>query len=64
MKRSCPDVGEVPCGVVTVTSTLPTDSPGLVASISLGDITLNEVALVPPKSTLVAPEKLVPDIVT
>ena len=64
MKRSCGDVCEVPCWVVTVTSTLAGGSPGSIASIWVADITLNEVALRAPKSTLVVPIKLVPDIVT
>ena len=59
-------VAEVPPGVVTVTLTVPADSVGDVAVISLpAELTMTEVAALDPKSTVVAPAiKPVPVIVT
>jgi len=54
----------VPEGVVTVTSTLPVDSAGLVAVICVGLMTRNLFAATFPKSTAVAPVRLVPVMVT
>lgn len=52
----------VPIGVVTVT--IPEDPLDTTAVIVVADITVNEVAAVPPKVTEVAPVKFVPVIVT
>jgi hypothetical protein len=53
----------VPPAVVTVTSTLPIPG-GDVAVIWVGLTTLNAPAAAPPNLTAVAPDKLVPVIVT
>ena len=53
----------VPSGVVTVTSTVPTGSAGVVALIDVSDTTTNGADL-PPKSTPVAPVKPLPRMVT
>jgi hypothetical protein len=53
----------VPSGVVTVTSTVPTGSAGVVALIEVSEITTNG-ADVPPKSTAVAPVKPLPLMIT
>ena len=53
----------MPLGVVTVTSTVPVPA-GLVAVIALSVTTVKLVAAVVPKSTPVAPARLVPKIVT
>ena len=63
MNSSAADVGDVPPGPVTVTSTVPADSAGLVAVICV-PVLLVIVAAVLPKSTAVAPLKAVPVIVT
>jgi hypothetical protein len=55
---------EVPPGVVTVTSTVPADSVGLVAVTDVGLLTVTPVAAVVPKSTAVAPVRFVPVMVT
>ena len=55
----------MPPGVVTVTSTVLLAVPaGLVAVIALSLTTVKLVAAVVPKCTTVAPERLVPVIVT
>ena len=61
---SAEDFAETPPGVVTVTSTLPADSAGLVAAIWVALFTVKLVAAVVPKSTAVAPVRLVPVTVT
>ena len=53
----------VPPGVVTVTSTVPVPA-GEVAVIWVALTTLNNPAALPPNLTAVAPEKLVPVMVT
>ena len=55
---------DVPFGVVTVTSMGPTGPPGEVAVIEVSLLTVNVVAGVVPKVTLVAPVKPVPVMVT
>ena len=54
---------EVPSGVVTVTGTVPVPA-GDAAVISVDETTCTFVAAVVPKSTDVAPEKLLPVMVT
>ena len=54
----------MPPGPVTVTSTVPAASAGLVAVICVAETTITLVAAVVPKSTAVAPLKPVPVIVT
>ena len=56
-------MADVPAGVVTVTSTVPVPA-GLSAVIVVSLTTVRFVAGVVPKSTAVAPVKLVPVIVT
>ncbi len=63
VKSSAEDVADVPPGVVTVTSTVPVPA-GLSAVIVVPLTTVRFVAGVVPKSTAVAPVKLVPVIVT
>lgn len=53
-----------PAGVVTVISTMPATSAGAVAVIDVAEFTVNDVAATLPKSTLVAPVKLEPVMVT
>ncbi len=53
----------MPLGVVTVTSTVPVPA-GEVAVIWVALTTVNEPAAVPPNRTALAPEKLVPLMVT
>ncbi len=55
---------DVPPEVVTVTSTVPADSSGLIAVMEVDETTAKLVALVVPKSTVVAPVKPVPVMVT
>jgi hypothetical protein len=57
-------VTEVPLGVVTVIFTGPAAAAGDVAIIKVGELTEKEVAGTLPKSTAVAPVKLVPVIET
>lgn len=52
----------VPPGVVT--ETIPELPAPTTASMEVGEFTVNELAVVPPKLTVVAPIKLVPVIVT
>ena len=61
--RSALPVPLVPLGVATVTSTAPLPA-GAIAVIWVGPSTVKSVAGVPPNSTSVAPEKLVPVMVT
>jgi hypothetical protein len=56
-------VALVPPGVVTVMSTVPVPA-GAVAVTEVAEFTVNVVALVAPNFTAVAPEKLVPVMVT
>ena len=58
------EVVDVPSGVVTVTSTAPTEPAGAVAVIEVAEFTVKLVAGFAPKSTAVAPVKLVPLMVT
>ena len=58
-----PLVALVPPGVVTVTSTVPSEPAGMSAVIWVGDTTVN-VVVVAPNFTAVAPESEVPVIVT
>jgi hypothetical protein len=53
----------MPPGVVTVTSTVPATSAGAVAMIEVAESAVTEPAVVP-NLTAVAPERLVPVIVT
>ena len=62
-KRSDVEVGDVPPGLVTVTSTMPVPA-GLMAVIEVLLTTKKVVAGLVPKSTAVAPVKPVPVIVT
>lgn len=52
-----------PSGVVTVTSTVP-ERAGDTAEMEEAELTMKEVAGVPPNSMAIAPLKLIPDIVT
>ena len=61
---SAADGAEVPPGVVTVTSTVPAPSPGVVAVIEVALLITYDVAGMPPKYTLVANFKFVPVMVT
>ena len=56
-------MAEVPPGVVTVTSTVPVPD-GEVAVTDVALLTMTPVAAVAPKSTAVAPLRLVPVTVT
>src|SRR5271170_1022049 len=56
--------GDVPLGVVTVTSTMPLLPAGAFAVIAVAELTVNDVAAVEPNLTAVAPAKAVPVIVT
>src|SRR5579863_756567 len=58
------EVAEVPPAVVTVTSTVPADSAGDVAVICVPELTVKVVAAVPPKFTALAPDRLVPVMMT
>ena len=59
-----PVVAEVPAAVVTVTSTVPTAWAGVVALMLVAPTTSKSAAASVPKSTSVAPVKLVPVMVT
>jgi len=61
---SADEVADVPLGAVTVTATVPAVPAGLVTVIDVALFTVNAVALVLPKVTLVAPVKPLPVIVT
>ncbi len=50
----------VPPTVVTVTVTVPAEWAGVTAVICVEELTVNEVAGVPPKLTAVAPVRFVP----
>ena len=63
MNWSAAEAAEVPPTVVTLTSTVPVPA-GAVAVIEVAELTVKPVAAVAPKVTAVAPEKLVPVIVT
>ena len=63
MNWSALEVPEVPAGVVTVTSTVPVPA-GDVALIDVALLTITPVAALAPKSTAVAPLRLVPVMVT
>jgi hypothetical protein len=58
------DTADVPLGVVTVTSTCPAAWAGATATIEPEPLTVNDVAATFPKETAVAPERLLPEIVT
>ena len=53
----------MPPVVVTLTSTVPVPA-GEVAVICVAELTVKPVAAVPPKTTAVAPDKLLPVMVT
>ena len=57
-------IADVPPGVVTVTSTIPAAPAGEVAVISPSLTTVTSVAAFVPKSTAVAPVRLLPSMVT
>jgi hypothetical protein len=61
---SAEEVAEMPPGVVTVMSTVPAVPAGLVALIWLAELTVKLEAALLPKSTAVAPLRLVPVMVT
>ena len=61
---SLADVAEVPPGVVTVMSTLPTAWAGAVAVICVAELTVKLLAAVPPKDTAVTAVKLLPVMTT
>ena len=63
MNRSAALVALVPAPVVTVMSTVPLPA-GEVAVIEVELLTVNDVALVLPNLTAVAPLRLEPEIVT
>jgi len=63
VNRSPELVALVPFSLVTVTSTVPIPA-GEVAVIWVALLTVKEAAALPPKLTAVAPEKLVPVMVT
>ncbi len=63
MYRSAEEVGLVPPGVVTVTSTAPGLAAGAVAVRWVADWTLTAVAGFEPKSTVAPETKFVPVIV-
>jgi hypothetical protein len=54
----------VPCVVVTETATGPAAWAGVVAVTLVADVTCTDVALTPPKVTLVVPVRRVPLMVT
>jgi hypothetical protein len=58
------ETADVPPGVVTFTSTCPAAWAGATATIMPEPLIANEAAATPPKLTNVAPEKLLPKIVT
>jgi hypothetical protein len=64
LKRVSLFVVELPLGVVTSTSTVPAAWAGVVAVIVVAELTVKELAAVPPKVTAVAPLKFAPMIVT
>lgn len=57
MNWSVVTITEMPPGVVTVTSTVPTEPAGEVAVIEVELLIMYEVAGIPPKYTWVAPVK-------
>jgi len=57
-------IADVPKGVVTKTLTVPAAWAGAVAVIEIALLTVNEVAGVVPKVTLVTPAKQLPVMVT
>ena len=65
MKRSTDEVGEVPPAAVTVTSTVPADPPGEVATQVVVEEQETDVPALAPNATVVAPTtKLAPVMVT
>jgi hypothetical protein len=58
------DGKDVPYGVVTVTSTVPTVPAGAVAVICVAESTVKSLAGVAPNFTAVAPFRLVPVMMT
>ncbi len=64
MNWSEADTADVPLGVVTVTSTCPAVWAGATATIMPEPLTVNEAAATPPNETAVAPDRLLPEIVT
>lgn len=63
-KRSADEFEDVPELLVTVMSTVPTDSAGLTAVTVPSEFTVNDVAAIEPNLNAVTPDKLVPEIVT
>ena len=64
MKVSAPLVGDVPVGVVTVTSTGPDDPAGDTAVKMVDEVALTDVAATEPNLTAVTPLKPLPVTVT
>ena len=61
---SAGEVGLAPAGLVTVTSTVPAASGGVVAAIDASEITVYEAAASDPKCTALAELKPLPEIDT
>ena len=64
LKRSFDEMGLVPPGVVTLTSTVPAASVGETAVIEVAELTVKLVASVEPNLTEVAPVNPTPVMVT
>ena len=64
MKRSAAEVVEIPFGVCTVISTIPTGAAGEIAVIDVGLFKRKLVAASEPNQTAVAPARFNPVIVT
>ena len=64
MKRSAAEVAEIPFGVCTVISTVPTGAAGEIAVIDVGLFKRKLVAVSEPNQTAVAPARFNPVIVT
>ena len=64
VKWSALEGAVAPPGVVTTTSTVPADAPGLVADIDVALLTVKLLAAVLPKVTALAEVRLVPVMVT
>ncbi len=58
------DTADVPPEVVTCTSTTPAACAGATAKIMPEPLTVNDVAATPPNETAVAPDRLLPEMVT
>ena len=64
MKRPAAEVAEIPFGVCTVISTIPTGAAGEIAVIDVGLFRRKLVAVSEPNQTAVAPARFNPVIVT